>query len=117
MVEDEAGEEEIKSMSEATRIGKNNDKYAADEKKYAEEMEKYDPEHVADLMFAKKERKIPGSVTKPHNPYVHLVQSNAMSTANRIVRVFFPYPQYCFRIAPGDSYLKVIDYSRVISAS
>lgn len=68
-------------------------------------------------MFAKKERKIPGSVTKPHNPYVHLVQSNSMSTANRVVRVFFPYPQYCYRIALGDSNLKVLDYSRIISAS
>lgn len=60
-------------MSEATKVGVKSDKYKDDEKKYAEELEKYDPNHVADLMFAKKERKIPGSVTKPHNPYVHLV--------------------------------------------
>ena len=47
-----------------------------DEEKYKEEIERYDPNNVAELMFAKKERKIPGSVMKPHNPYVHLVQSN-----------------------------------------
>lgn len=38
-----------------------------DEKKYREELERYDPENVADLMYARKERKIPGSVLKPHN--------------------------------------------------
>ncbi len=36
---------------------------------YQEELEKYDPYYVAELMYARKERKIPGSVTKPHNPY------------------------------------------------
>ena len=49
-----------------------------DKEKYQEELEKYDPNTVADLMFNKKERKIPGSVVKPHNPYVHLVQSNVL---------------------------------------
>jgi len=44
-----------------------------DEKRYKEECERYDPSYVAELMFAKKERKIPGSVMKPHSPYVHLV--------------------------------------------
>lgn len=53
-------------------------KQERDEKKYADEMEKYDPQHVADLMFAKKERKIPGSVMKPHNPNCMLVKSNVM---------------------------------------
>lgn len=47
-------------------------------------------------MFARKERKIPGSVMKPHNPYVHLVQSDALqfsvSNFTKSVRVFFPYP-------------------------
>lgn len=41
--------------------------------KYRDELEKYDPQHVADLMYARKERKIPGSVLKPHNPYVSLI--------------------------------------------
>jgi hypothetical protein len=47
-------------------------------RKYQEELEKYDPDEVAELMYAKKERKIPGSVYKPHNPYSTLVQSNAL---------------------------------------
>ena len=42
-------------------------------RKYQEELEKYDPEEVAELMYAKKERKIPGSVYKPHNIYTTLV--------------------------------------------
>ena len=49
-----------------------------DEERFKEELEKYDPQNVADMMYARKERKIPGSVLKPHNPYVHLVQSNAL---------------------------------------
>jgi hypothetical protein len=43
------------------------------EEKYKEELERYDPSNVADMMYARKERNIPGSVLKPHNPYVHLV--------------------------------------------
>jgi len=42
-------------------------------KKYKEECERYDPAHVAELMHDRKARKIPGSVLKPHSPYVHLV--------------------------------------------
>ena len=49
-----------------------------DEERFKEELERYDPQNVADMMYARKERKIPGSVLKPHNPYVHLVQSNAL---------------------------------------
>jgi len=56
-------------------------------------------------MFAKKERKIPGSVMKPHNPYVHLVQSNQLQSFIKHVRAFFPYPQYCYRIKTQDSFL------------
>ena len=48
------------------------------EKRFKEELERYDPSNVADMMYAKKERKIPGSVLKPHSPYAHLVQSNIM---------------------------------------
>jgi hypothetical protein len=55
-------------------------------------LERYDPQNVADAMFQKKERKIPGSVMKPHNPYVHLVQSNVLQSFTKHVRVFFPYP-------------------------
>jgi len=44
-----------------------------DERRYKEECERYDPSYVADLMYAKKERKIPGSVMKAHGQYVHLV--------------------------------------------
>jgi hypothetical protein len=43
-------------------------------------------------MYAKKERKIPGSVYKPHNTYTTLVQSNAIYFFKKNVRVFFPYP-------------------------
>ena len=68
-------------------------------------------------MYAKKERKIPGSVLKPHSPYVHLVQSNALRTGQKTVRVFFPYPQYCFKIQTSESFLQVIDQARVISDS
>jgi len=44
-----------------------------DEKKFRDELERYDPSNVADLMYARKERKIPGSVMKPHNVYCSLV--------------------------------------------
>lgn len=67
-------------------------------RKYQEELEKYDPDEVAELMYAKKERKIPGSVYKPHNPYSTLVQSNALFFLKKNVRVFFPYAQYCYKL-------------------
>ena len=44
-----------------------------DKNKYADEFERYDPNNVAEAMFARKERKIPGSVLKPHSPYANLV--------------------------------------------
>ena len=65
-------------------------------------------------MYAKKERKIPGSVLKPHNPYVTLVQSNAIKMIQKHVRVFFPYPQYCFKIKTQESFLRIIDYAAII---
>jgi hypothetical protein len=49
-----------------------------DASKFAEEFERYQPSNVADLMYARKERKIPGSVLKPHSPYANLVQSNLL---------------------------------------
>lgn len=107
----------MKSQQPTTTTTYVHERSACDEKKYQEELEKYDPAHVADLMYAKKERKIPGSVLKPHAPYVHLVQSNALRTSQKTVRVFFPYPQYCFRIQTQESFLKTIDLARVISQS
>ena len=62
-------------------------------------------------MFARKERKIPGSVMKPHCPYTNLVQSNAIGASHKNVRVFFPYPQYCHRIEMKDSFLECVDRS------
>ena len=44
-----------------------------DRAKYADEFERYDPGNVAECMFNRKERKIPGSVLKPHLPYCNLV--------------------------------------------
>jgi hypothetical protein len=70
----------------------------AEMRKYKEELEKYDPHAVAEMMYAKKERKIPGSVLKPHSPYVHLVQSNFMGMKDKSVCVHFPYPKYCYQI-------------------
>jgi len=69
-----------------------------DEERYKEECDRYDPAYVADLMFAKKERKIPGSVMKPHAQYVHLVQSNVLKGPVKNVRAFFPYPAYCSKL-------------------
>jgi len=46
--------------------------------KFQEEFERYDPANVAELMYARKERKIPGSVMKQHSPYCNLVQSNLL---------------------------------------
>lgn len=80
-------------------------------------MEKYDPQHVADLMFAKKERKIPGSVMKPHNPNTILIKSNVMKMQNPHMRTLFPYPQYCYRIQTMDSFLRVVDYAKQYSES
>jgi hypothetical protein len=56
-------------------------------------------------MFARKERKIPGSVMKPHCPFSNLVQSNVLKGMNKNVRVFFPYPQYCHRIEMKDTFV------------
>lgn len=50
-----------------------------DNSQFKQELERYDPHNVADLMYARKERKIPGSVLKAHNPYCHLVQSNTLN--------------------------------------
>lgn len=77
-----------------------------DKSKYKDELERYDPHNVAELMYSRKERKIPGSVLKPHSPYVCLVQSNALRTQMKQVRVLFPYPQYCHRLKTQESFLR-----------
>ena len=69
-----------------------------DKQRFAEEFERYEHHAVAESMYAKKQRKIPGSVMKPHSLYVNLVQSNVMQSQQKQVRVLFPYPQYCYRI-------------------
>ena len=63
-----------------------------DKNRYAEEFERYDPRNVADAMYARKERKIPGSVLKPHSPYTNLVQTNILRGPTKSLRVLFPYP-------------------------
>ena len=62
-----------------------------DRSKYAEEFEKYEPNNVADMMFQRKERKIPGSVLKPHAHYSNLAYSMIQANQKQ-VRVLFPYP-------------------------
>ena len=44
-----------------------------DKVKFADEFDKFDPSYVADQMYQRKERKIPGSVLKPHAMYSCLV--------------------------------------------
>ena len=65
-------------------------------------------------MFAKKERKIPGSVMKPHAQHVHLVQTNVLRGAAKNVRVFFPYPGYCAKLKTQDNFLQILDRSQAI---
>jgi hypothetical protein len=48
--------------------------------KYKDELDRYDPANVAEAMFNRKERKIPGSVLKPHSLYVNLVVSNVLKS-------------------------------------
>ena len=48
-------------------------------------------------MLMKKDRKIPGSVYKPHSEEVFLLQSVALDQPQPSARVFFPYPKYCYK--------------------
>jgi len=73
--------------------------------KYKDELERYDPGNVAEAMFNRKERKIPGSVLKPHSLYVNLVVSNVLKSNTKQMRVLFPYPAYCFKLNTQDSFL------------
>jgi len=53
-------------------------------------------------MLMKKERKIPGSVFKPHSEEIVLIQSVALGQPQPSARVFFPYPKYCLKDANGN---------------
>ena len=57
----------------------------------------YDVEDVVDKMLARRDRRIPGSVYKPHSEQVILIQSVALGQPQPQARVFFQYPKYCFR--------------------
>lgn len=59
--------------------------------------ENYSPRNVVAKMLMKKERKIPGSVYKPHSEEIVLLQSVALGQPQPSARVFFPYPKYCLR--------------------
>ena len=48
-------------------------------------------------MLMKKDRKIPGSVYKPHSEEIILLQSVALGQPQPSARVFFSYPKYCYR--------------------
>ena len=48
-------------------------------------------------MLMKKDRKIPGSVYKPHSEEITLLQSVALGQPQPSARVFFPYPKYCMK--------------------
>jgi hypothetical protein len=59
--------------------------------------EAYDIDDIVEKMLRLRDRKIPGSVYKPHNETVLLIQSAALGQPRCSARVFFPYPKYCFR--------------------
>mmetsp|Transcript_26311 Transcript_26311/g.40152 ORF Transcript_26311/g.40152 Transcript_26311/m.40152 type:complete len:133 (+) Transcript_26311:2122-2520(+) len=68
-------------------------------------------------MYARKERKIPGSVLKPHNQHCCLVQSNSMRSEVKQIRVYFPYPQYCYRLNTHESFLTIRDHLEEVKNS
>lgn len=45
----------------------------------------------------RRERKIPGSVFKPHSEEVILLQSVALGQPQPSARVYFNYPKYCYK--------------------
>ena len=61
----------------------------------------YSPHNVVAKMLMKKDRKIPGSVYKPHAEEVVLLQSVALGQPQPSARVFFPYPKYCYKDNPS----------------
>ena len=52
-------------------------------------------------MLMKKDRKIPGSVYKPHSEEIILLQSVALGQPQPSARVFLPYPKYCLKDDPN----------------
>ena len=59
--------------------------------------DQYSPHNVVAKMLMKKDRKIPGSVYKPHSEEIILLQSVALGQPQPSARVFFPYPKYCLK--------------------
>ena len=59
--------------------------------------DQYSPRNVVAKMLMKKDRKIPGSVYKPHSEEITLLQSVALGQPQPSARVFFPYPKYCMK--------------------
>ena len=59
--------------------------------------DQYSPRNVVAKMLMKKDRKIPGSVYKPHSEEIILLQSVALGQPQPSARVFFPYPKYCLK--------------------
>ena len=110
-IDDQGNQEEAKAQNpgEKIRITYPEPPADFDKNKYADEFERYEPSNVAEAMYARKERKIPGSVMKPHSPYVNLVQTNILKGPQKQIRVLFPYPQYCFRLKTQPDFLKHID--------
>lgn len=53
-------------------------------------------------MLLRKERKIPGSVFKPHSEEIVLLQSVALGQPSPSARIFFPYPKYCLKDENGN---------------
>jgi len=62
----------------------------------ANKEDNYSPHKVVAKMLVRKERKIPGSVFKPHSEQINLLQSVSLGQPQPLARVFFPYPAYCF---------------------
>lgn len=56
----------------------------------------YDLDYVVERMLARRERRIPGSVYKPHADNVILIQSASLGQPKSSARIFFAYPKYCF---------------------
>ena len=59
--------------------------------------DQYSPRNVVAKMLMKKDRKIPGSVYKPHSEEIILLQSVALGQPQPSARVFFSYPKYCLK--------------------
>jgi hypothetical protein len=80
-------------------------------------------------MLSRRDRRIPGSVYKPHCESVLLVQSQALGQTKIQNRIFFQYPKYCFRdnevvkqnqdkietsegMKQGESFMQVVEWHK-----